>query len=109
MFCESCTERGDSSVQEAGEDGCGSGQVTFQESCRLMVQANSNPHDKLLGVSVCLCVCRSAYRYRFAFFLGGRGGGWGAEKHMIVRETGQIATTGACGGRRLRTDLQYIS
>ena len=42
------------------------------------------------------------------FFFGGEGD-WGAEKHMIVRETGQIATTGACGGRKLRTDLQYIS
>ena len=74
-----------------------------------MVQANCNPHYKLLGVSVCLCVCRSVYRYRFAFFLGGGEGAGGAEKHMIVREAGQIVTTGACGGRKLRTNLQYIS
>ena len=31
MLHESCTEKGDSSFQEAGEDGYGSGQVTVQE------------------------------------------------------------------------------
>ena len=29
MLRESCTERGESSVQEAGEDGYGSGKVTY--------------------------------------------------------------------------------
>ena len=26
---------------------------------------------------------------------------------MIVKEAGQIAMTGACGGQKLRTDLQF--
>ena len=43
MLGEFCTERGDSSVQEAGEDGCGSGQVTFQESCGSMVHSQLQP------------------------------------------------------------------
>ena len=43
MLRESCTERGDSSVQDAGEDVYGSGQVTFQESCGSMVQSQLQP------------------------------------------------------------------
>ena len=43
MLLESCTERGDSSVQEAGEDLYGSGQVTFQESCGSMMQSQMQP------------------------------------------------------------------
>ena len=56
MLLESCTERGDSSVQEAGEDVHGSGQVTFQESRGSMMQSQLQPHDrdKLRGVSVCV-------------------------------------------------------
>ena len=36
----------DSSFQEAGEGGYGSGQVTSQESCGLMVQNQLQPHDR---------------------------------------------------------------
>ena len=43
MLLESCTERGDSSVKEVGEDVYGSGQVTFQESCGSMMQSQLQP------------------------------------------------------------------
>ena len=88
MFCESCTERGDSSVQEAGEDGCGSGQIAFQESSGLMVQANCNPHDKLLGVSVCLCVCVGLYTDIVSHFFWGVGGGLGGGKTYDCKGNG---------------------
>ena len=39
MLRESRSEKADSSVQEAGEDKYGSGQVTVQESCGSMVEA----------------------------------------------------------------------
>ena len=80
MFCESCTERGDSSVQEAGEDGYGSEKVTyFQESCGLMMQSHyCNPHDpRMRGkcLSVCLSVCPSVCsRISLGFFSEGEGG-----------------------------------
>ena len=38
ILCESHFEKADSSVQEAGEDKYGSGQVTVQESFGSMVQ-----------------------------------------------------------------------
>ena len=59
MLLESCTEIGDSSVQKAGVDVHGRGQVTFQESRGSMMQSQLQPHDrdKLYGVSVCLSVC----------------------------------------------------
>ena len=43
MLLEPCTERGDSSVQEAGVDVHGGGQVTFQESCGSMMQSQLQP------------------------------------------------------------------
>ena len=39
MLLESCTEIDESSVQEAGVDVHGSGQVTFQEKCGSMMQS----------------------------------------------------------------------
>ena len=78
---------------------------TFQESCGLMVQSHyCNPHDPRMGVSVCLSVCPSVYsRIPLRFFFRG------AREHLIVRETGQLPVTGACGGRKLCTELQCIS
>ena len=43
MLLESCTERDDSSFQEAEEDVHGSGQVTFQESRGSMMQSQLQP------------------------------------------------------------------
>ena len=43
MLRESGTERDDSNVQDAGEDGYGNGQVTGQESCGSMVQGQLQP------------------------------------------------------------------
>ena len=43
MLPESCTEIGESSVQEAGVDVHGSGQVTFQESRGSMMQSQFQP------------------------------------------------------------------
>ena len=113
MLRQSCTERGESSVQEAGEDGYGSGQVWFQESCGSMVQSQLQPPRSKWSawrkcLSVCVSVCVQIYMQIslpfFSFFLGGEG--W---EHMILKERGHIATTGACGGHKLRTDLQCIS
>ena len=57
MLLESCTERGDSSVQEAGEDVHGSGQVTFQESCRSTMQSQLQPpRSRSAAWSKCLSV-----------------------------------------------------
>ena len=84
---------------EAWDDGYGSEQVTFLESCGSMVQSQLQPHDRneQHGVNVCLSVCPSVYRYRCGL------------EHMVVKETGKLTITGACGGRTLRTDLQCIS
>ena len=71
---------------------------TFQESCGLMMQSHyCNPHDPRMGGK-----CLSA-GYRLDFFPGGGG----AEN--IVKETGKLVVTGACGDRKLRTELHCIS
>ena len=71
----------------------------FRNHVHRWYKANCNPHDrdKLHRVSVCLSLC-----IQMSFRFGEWGLGEGeARKHMIVKETGQIATTGACGGRKL--------
>ena len=50
MLRESCTERGDSSVQEAGEDGYGCGKVTYIsgimwfDGAKPLLQPPRSPH-----------------------------------------------------------------
>ena len=84
---------------------------TFQESCGLMMQSHyCKPHDPRMGggggVSVCLSVCLSVYsRISLRFLFRGGGGG----EHVIGKETGKLVVTGACGDRKLRTELQCIS
>ena len=93
-----------------GEDGYGRGQVTFQESCGSMVQIQLQPPlSKWTAWSKCVSVCLVYWRTHifniishFIFWGGGR------ENIINLKETGKIARTGACGGRRLRTDLQCI-
>ena len=63
-------------VQGAEDDGYGSAQVIFQESCVSMVESQiANPHDRneRNGVSVCRSLCPSVYGYRIAFWGGGGG------------------------------------
>ena len=64
MLCESCTERGNSSVQEAGEDGYGSEKATYISGIMWIDDAKRllQPHDprmggKCLSLSVCVSVC----------------------------------------------------
>ena len=69
MLCESCSERGNSSVQEAGEDGYGSGKVTYISGMMWIDDAKpllQPPTIPAWGVSVCLSA-----GYRLDFFLGG--------------------------------------
>ena len=74
---------------------------TFQESCGLMMQSHyCNPHDPRMG-GKCLSVCRISLG-----FFSGEGG---AREHLIVKETGKLVVTGACGDRKLRTELQCFS
>ena len=69
MLCESCTERGNNSVQEAGKDGYGSGKVTYIsgtmwiDDAKSLLQPPRSP-----GVSVCLSA-----GYHLDFFPGGGG------------------------------------
>ena len=50
MLCESCTERGNSSVQEAGEHGYGSGKATYIsgimwiDDAKPLLQTPRSPH-----------------------------------------------------------------
>ena len=50
MLCESCTERGNSSVQEAGEDGYGSGKamyisgIMWIDDAKPLLQPPRSPH-----------------------------------------------------------------
>ena len=50
MFCESCTERGNSSVQQAGEDGYGSRKITYIsgitwiDDAKPLLQPPRSPH-----------------------------------------------------------------
>ena len=64
----------DSSVEDAGEDGYGSGQIsTFQNHVDRWCKANCNPQDcdELHGVSVCVYVHLYADIASASFFLGG--------------------------------------
>ena len=77
MLRESCTERGKSSVQEAGEDEYGSGKVTYKtgimwfDGAKSLVQPPRSLHGGW-GVSVCLSVCASVYsRKSLRFFMRG--------------------------------------
>ena len=81
-----------------------------------MVQSQLQPpRSKRTAWNKCLSVCVSisikisfcffGFCFCFFFFLGGEGR---ENIVMIVKEAGRIAITGACGGRRLRTDLQCI-
>ena len=80
-----------------------------------MVQSQLQPpRSKRTAWSKCHSVCVSVstkisfriFGFGFCFlFWGGRGR---ENIVMIVKEREKIAITGACGGRRLRTDLQCI-
>ena len=67
MLCESCTERGNSSVQEAGEDGYGSGKVTYISGIMWIYNAESLLQPPRSPHGGCLSVCRIS----LGFFSGG--------------------------------------
>ena len=74
-------ERGNSSVQEAGEDGYGSGKVTYISGIMWIDDAKAiiaTPTIPAWGVSVCLSVCLSVCpsvcsRIARGFFFRGAG------------------------------------
>ena len=83
-----------------------------------MVQSQLQPpRSKRTAWNKCLSVCVSisikisfrffGFGFCFVFFRGRRGRGR-ENIVMIVKEREKIAITGACGGRRLHTDLQCI-
>ena len=72
MLCESCTEKGDSTVSRLWKMDMVVDKLQFRNHVDQWCKPNCNPHNRneLHRVSVCLSVCQSVHRYHLAF-LGG--------------------------------------